>query len=178
MVNISRRRVCRYFERGNNSSTAHEQGRALEDLICYLIGAIPGIELIKRNVFNAFGTEQVDVAFWNNQSPDGLFFLPHILLVECKNWSKPVGSQQVSYFANLLQHRSSDHGILVAANGITGVAEDLTRAHYEIAMSLAQGRRILIVTRSELEAARNTQQLVRLLKGKLCELTVSGTLFR
>jgi len=145
--------------------------------MCYVIGAIPGIEVFKRNELNVFDTEEVDVAFWNGQAADGLHFLPNVLLVECKNWSRSVGSQEVSYFAERLRHRGCDHGILVAANGITGCPEELSRAHYEVAMALASGQRILVLTRSDLEAARTTAAIVQKLKGRLCELVVSGTLF-
>lgn len=177
MPRLSAKRIRDYFQQGDNSITTVEKGKALEDLICYLVEKVPGIEVVKRNQLNAFDTEEIDVAFWNNQAPNGFYFLPHIILVECKNWSKPVGSQEVSYFANRLRNRGCDYGILVATNGITGVAEDLTRANYELAMALAQGLRILVITRVEIEALRSTEQLVLLFKEKLCELTVSGTLF-
>jgi len=61
-------------------------GRALEDLICYVTGLIPGVAITHRNELNAFDTEEIDVAIWNDGAADGLFFLPNIILVECKNW--------------------------------------------------------------------------------------------
>jgi hypothetical protein len=90
-------RVQDYFVRGTTAATTTDQGRALEDLVCYLFEAVPGIAVTERNVVNAFGTEEIDVAFWNDQPRRGLWFLPTALLVECKNWSRPVGSDEIAY---------------------------------------------------------------------------------
>jgi restriction endonuclease len=143
----------------------------------YLLGRVPGVELEQRNTLNAFGSEEVDVAFFNGKSRNGLHFLPHLILVECKNWSTPVGSQEVAYFASVLQHRCCEYGILVAASGITGDPQELTKAHFEIAQAQVQGYRILVLTREELEHLASTDELVRLLKQKLCQMVVSGTQF-
>jgi hypothetical protein len=157
---------------GNNA-----KGRALEDFVCYLFPLIPGVEIAERNKLNAFDTEEVDVALWNARHPHGLYFLPHLLLVECKNWSHPCGSQEVAYFVARLRQRGCDHGILFATNGITGAAEDLTRAHFEIATALTAGIRVLVLTPADINGAADTSDLVNLLKRKLCQLAVSGTNF-
>lgn len=177
MARFSANRIRSLLQMCNSPSTTTDQGKALEDLICYIFKRLPGIEVAKRNTLNAFATEEIDVAFWNSRQGNGLYFLPNIILVECKNWSHPVGSKEVGYFVLRLQNRGMDHGILVAANGITGTMEDRNRAHYEIAMALGKGLHILVVTRAELEVLTETSQLVRLLKEKLCELAVSGTVF-
>jgi hypothetical protein len=156
---------------------ANEKGRALEDFICYLFPFVPGVEIAERNALNAFDTEEVDVALWNDRHRRGLYFLPNLLLVECKNWSHPCGSQEVSYFVNRLRQRGCDHGLLIATNGVTGSADDLTRAHFEIATALAAGIRVLVVTSAELENLRSSDEMVVLLKKKLCQLVVSGTNF-
>ena len=56
-------------------------------------------------------------------------------------------------------------------------AEDLTRANFEIATALAVGIRVLVVTRADIDGLPNTDELVDLLKKKLCQLVVSGTNF-
>ena len=127
---------------------------------------------------NAFGTEEIDVAVWNEQERQGgLWFLPNVILIECKNWSKPVGSQEVVYFANRLLHRHCDYGILLATEGITGNSEDLTRAKYEIAQALGKGQRILVISRTEVESLTHTDEFARLLIWKILALTVSGTMY-
>jgi hypothetical protein len=177
MARLSSQRIREYFEIGDNAETTYEQGRALEDLVCYVFERVPGIEVAKRNILNTFETEEIDVAFWNNRQDNGFHFLPNVLLVECKNWSRPIGSQEVGYYVQRIQNRGRDHGILVAANGITGSDDDRDRAHYEIAMALGRGIHILLLTREELINLSDTSELVKLMKEKLCELAVSGTVF-
>jgi len=169
--------IRRYFREGDNANNAQEKGKALEDLLCYIFARIPGIAVSKRNVMNTFETEEIDVAFWNEKHGRGLYFLPHILLAECKNWSSAIGSEEISYFAVKLRNRGLDHGILVAAMGITGSEQDLNRAHHQLAMTLSQGIRILVLTRSEIESLTSPRSLVWLLKHRLCELAVSGSAF-
>ena len=175
MVRISQQVMQQHFQRGENASTTTEKGRALEDLICYVFGKVPGIEITMRNSLNAFNTEEIDVALWNAKTLGGIYFLPHILLIECKNWSNPVGSAEVSYFISRLQNRGVDHGILIAVSGITGNSTELTDANFQIATALSKGTHIIVISKQELTSLRDTGNLVKLIKEKLCELAVSGT---
>jgi hypothetical protein len=166
-----------YFLLGSSSATTVDQGRALEDLVCYLFEAIPGIEVTERNVTNPFGTEEIDVAFWNDQARPGLWFLPTTLLVECKNWSRPVGSAEVAYFVRKLQNRGLDLGFLIATRGVTGSTGTLTDAHFEIAAALRDGVRVVVVDRTEIEQLTHSDDIVNLVKRKLCMLAARGTSF-
>lgn len=177
MARISPARVQSILLRGDTATTTINKGRALEDLICYVFEKVPGIEVTKRNQLNTFHSEELDVAFWNRRSPSGLYFTSNIVLVECKNWSQPLGSIEVNWFDSKLRARSQDFGILVAANGITGSAQDKTAAHQTITQSLQDGRKLVVLTRSEIEQFRNSTQVVELIQAKLCELAVCGTLF-
>ena len=122
MVAISQRTVRRYFNNGAAATTTTEQGKALEDLICFVFEKLPGISVTRRNETNSFQTEEIDIAFCDEQHAKGLPFLPNVILVECKNWSKTVGSEQVNWFDTKLRNRGLSFGILVASNGITGQA--------------------------------------------------------
>src|SRR5258708_29586173 len=82
----------------DGAATNDAKGKALEDLACYLFGQIPGVSITERNPLNAFATEEIDVALWNEQDPAGLKAFNAGILVECKFWSKPVGSEQVAGF--------------------------------------------------------------------------------
>lgn len=160
----------------NGGGTTPIRGKAFEDLIAYLFDRIPGVEITQRNVMNAFNTEEVDIAIWNNKKPKGLHFLPHIVLIECKNWSNPVSSIEVNWFASKLERRGRDFGVLIANNGITGDANDLTAAHAIIATHLERGRQIIVITTAEIQGLTDTNQLVKIIKEKLCVLAVSGTI--
>lgn len=167
--------VQAYIAVGANGATTVEQGRALEDLICYVFGQVPGISVTRRNELNAFHTEEIDVALWNDGIADGFFFLPNIILVECKNWSSRVTSSELGWFDTKLRNRGLNFGILVAPLGITGNPQEITAGHSTIAAALREGRRLLIMTTGELLSLQDSGQLVLLVKEKLCDLTVKGT---
>lgn len=165
-----------YLNAGNNGATTAMKGKAFEDLICYLFGLIPGVEITQRNSLNAFNNEELDVAIWNDKKPIGLFYLPHIVLIECKNWTNPVSSIEVNWFASKLESRGRDFGILVANNGITGDPADLTAAHSILARHLERGRQIIVINRADIQQLTDTKDLIKLIKEKLCLLAVSGTI--
>jgi hypothetical protein len=177
MPAYSRNTIKKHFDRADAAATTSEKGKALEDLVCYLFEQIPGMSITQRNVMNVFDTEEIDVAFFNEQRPAGLKFLTNFILVECKNWSGPVGSIEVAWFLTKIEHRALDFGILVAANGITGSADDSKQAHDIASKALAKGIRLVVITRAEVLALRTSKDLVTLIKTKICQLIASGTVW-
>jgi len=175
MAVISKRTIQRHFARGDAATNTTAQGNALEDLICYVFQKLPGISVTRRNEKNAFHTEEIDVAFWNEQQPKGLPFLPNVILVECKNWSTTVGSEQVNWFDTKLKNRGLSFGILVATKGITGDDNDITDAHSIIAGALRESRQLVVITKDELLKLSDTSDLILMIKEKLCDLAVKGT---
>ena len=173
MARISQQRVNHFLAIGDNAVTTAEKGRAFENLICYLFSKIPGIIVTRRNTLNQFGSEEIDVAFWNRPNPNGLYFLQNIILVECKNWSRPLGSEEVSWFDAKLRRRAHPFGILIAANGITGNATDKTAAHDIISSALAEGRQFVVISRQEIANLSLSIQLVKIIQSKLCDLAVA-----
>jgi hypothetical protein len=177
MAILSHKNIKKYFTNSDQSTTFSEKGRILEDLVCYLFEQVPGVSVGKRNALNTFSSEEIDVAFWNRMDVDGFYFLPNIILVECKNWSQPVGSEEVNWFDSKLKRRGQPFGILIAANGITGNSQKIQAAHEIIRVALSEGRQLIVITRAEIENLRTSDDLVELIQDKLCELVVSGTLF-
>jgi hypothetical protein len=155
--------------------TTTQRGRAFEDFLCYAFGSVPGIAITHRDQLNAFLSEEIDVALWNDKKAGALDFLPNIVLLEAKNWSSVAGSAEVAWFDTKLRNRGLDFGIFVALNGITGNAADKTAAHQIIAASLREQRRLVVLTGAEVSPLRSTSALIRLIKTKLCELAVTGT---
>lgn len=175
MAQYSSQRIRRFFQRGDAARTRTGKGQALEDLICYIFEKVPGVSVSERNEPSAFNDEEIDVLFWNQRHNNGLYFLPCLFIAECKNWSNPVGSRGVITFTSALKSRGCDHGILVATNGISGTSEPPTEAHHQIAMALSEMVHILVITREEIEALSDTDDLVELLQGRLCGLSRKGT---
>jgi len=177
MLEFSTEIIKQCFESSDHSQSTYEKGRSLEDLTCYLFEQVPGVCISKRNKLNTFKSEEIDVAFWNRPNENGFYFLPNIILVECKNWSNSVGSEEVSWFDSKLKRRGQSFGILIAANGITGNPEKVEAAHEIIRLALSEGRQLVVITRAEIENLRLVEDLIKLIQEKLCELVVSGTLF-
>jgi Restriction endonuclease len=165
-----------FIATGTGAGTTAVKGRALEDMICYLFSLVPGVAITHRNVMNPFNTEEIDVALWNEQGAGGFHFLPNLILIESKNWSNPVSSNEVSWFNTKLRNRGLDFGILISPRGITGDAVDLTAAHHVVASALMEKRRLIVLTTGELVALQDTDALGHLIKTKLCELAVKGTI--
>lgn len=176
MVAISTAELQAYIDVGDNAATTTGKGRALEDMICYLFGLVPGIAITQRNEMNVFDTEEIDVALWNDKEAAGFGFLPDIILVECKNWSVSVGGNEVNWFDSKLRSRGLDFGILIARNGITGNAGELTAAHKVVSDALKEKRRLVILTTDELLALPTTDALAHFIKRKICELAVKGAI--
>lgn len=151
------------------------KGKAFEDLACYLLDGIPGIRITARNVLNTFATEEIDVACYNERDPAGLGSLTDFLLVECKGWTDAVGSEQVSWFLTKIRHRGLRFGILIAANGITGDPDQLSRAHFLVSTDLANfGTKMIIITRKEIEGLASGEDFAKLIIHKVCTLHATG----
>lgn len=174
MANYSNHTLAGHLQICDNGGTNQIKGAAFEDLACYLFETIPGVSIALRNQMNAYNNEEIDVAIWNDKSRYGLNFLPNVVLIECKNWTNPVSSIEVNWFCQKIASRGLDFGILIANNGITGNVADLNAAHNTIAYHLAQKRKIIVITRVEIDALNNTGEMVNLIKQKICLLAVSG----
>lgn len=87
-----------------------------------------------------------------------------------------MSSIEVAWFLTKLQNRGLDFGILVTTRSITGNAQELTAAHAIVAAGLVQRRRLIVITTDELSALVHTDELVKLIKTKLCDLAVKGTI--
>lgn len=174
MANYSQNTLSSHFYTCDNGVTNQIKGKAFEDLASYLFQAVPGVSIAARNQMNAFNNEEIDIAVWNDKLARGLHFLPNIILIECKNWTKPVSSIEVSWFCQKLQSRGLDFGILIANNGITGNEADLNAAHNTIAYHLGQKRTVIVITRTEINTFHNTSDIIKLIKEKLCLLAVGG----
>ena len=177
MPRFSTRKIKGLFARSDAATTKAEKGKHLEDLAVYLFEMVPGISVTARDKKNASDTEEIDVALWNEQHVRGFKTLNFLILVECKNWSSPVGSMEVNWFLTKIKNRGLDFGILIASNGITGSEQDKKQAHDVVSKALADGVRMILLTRDEILALTDSDDLVLTVKRKLCELTVSGTVW-
>ena len=71
MVALSQSRVRSLFAAGRAAPLAFDKGRKLEKLVRYVFATIPGVEFYKSNILNTSGSEEIDVAFFNNKGGVG-----------------------------------------------------------------------------------------------------------
>ncbi len=173
MSQISQRKVAELLYLCENGTSSHERGQALENLIRYIFGKIPGLRCNIQDQLDYSRSQEIDLAFWN----DKLGFMPYVVLIECKNWSSPVSSAEVTVFKEKLYSRGLQFGIIVAVNGITGNMEQRTCAHDVIARALQDGRKIIVFTKEDILSLNSTKDLVETLKNKILDLVVLRTSF-
>lgn len=150
----------------------NDKGDALEELVSYLFGMIPGCRIPATKVLNNAESEEIDVPVVH-RGPDDPFTLsifPAVIMVECKNWSSPVGSAAVAAFLDKLTNRSLGLGILVAANGVTGEPDPPTSAYDKISKALVRDLKVILFTLEELTALTSTEELVDRVHDKIGEL--------
>jgi hypothetical protein len=174
MPTLSGRRISRSFARSDAASNADERGAILEELLIYIMRRIPGVRLQEHAVLTANGSEELDLVFWNDRVKGDLPFLPWIILVECKNWSHPVGSDEVGFFCMKAQERHLEFAILVAANGITGDGSLRRAANLTIDTAFVSPAKLhlIVITRGELMQLRSTDEFVVLLQNKISRIVM------
>lgn len=122
-----------------------EKGRSLEALMETIFANHPGF-VVSNRAFN-LGDEEIDLIV-RNHVDDPFWQALHspLILVECKNWTAPVGTKEVRDFETKLRdHPLAQVGIFVALNGFTSeVKSALLRAERE-------GYHICTITRTQIE---------------------------
>ena len=121
----ARGRVIRErLHEARTASLPNQKGQALEEAVFLCLESIPGFSVSRRprNV-----AKEIDLVV-RNESVDPYWgkFRPYIL-VECKNWSKPIGrGEAVDPFVRKLErHRAAvGVGLLVALHGFTKPSRD------------------------------------------------------
>lgn len=175
MPAFSRPRINQYILQAQTGADSNVRGRALENAARQLIECVPGIVGCIANAVDYAEGGEIDLLFANRAHDKGFWFLPTAFLVECKNWQSRVGSQELRVLVDRLQERACSHGILFAANGITGDPGDLTAAHHQISRALEDGRHVIVLSLSELEGVTSRAEFVQLLFDKWMKLKAFKT---
>ncbi|MCE9524714.1 MAG: hypothetical protein K8R36_01515 [Planctomycetales bacterium] len=141
-----------------------KQGKGLEFLAQYLIGAMPGCRAIRRVASKESEYDVVGVlegGFVDFRSELGRYFL-----VECKDWNSPADFTALAKFCRILDSTRSRFGILFSREGVTG-ANRTTDAERAI-MKVNQDRGIVIVVidRSDLERVAAGANFLTMLRAK------------
>ena len=112
--------------------------------------------------------EEIDVVVANHgKSGFWLSLQSPLILVECKNWTKPVGSPEVRDFAGKLlnHHVLAKIGFLIAGSGFTSAATDAIRR-----MSRGDSLIVLLTLTDMLSFPAHDQCLADWLEGRIASL--------
>jgi hypothetical protein len=172
MAAYSREKIRRDLRKADRAKTNDEKGDIFESLVVYLFSKVPGIPQIRRNATNVFRSEEIDLVVWNDRHPRGLSSLNTWIPIECKSSAHPVGSQELQSFISKIERRALDFGILIAWRGITGDSTTLTGAHDHASTALIKGIRVIIMTRKDIENLSSTEDLVNLIRTRICDLII------
>jgi len=161
------RKIAARLKEGDAAIIKEEIGAALEDVVGWTLCSLPGVRLLQRDFTNRANSMELDLFLFNNRGQSPLEFLPPYLIVECKNWAARVDSATVRDFIAKLHSTHQEVGILVAANGVTGDAEDQTAANDIIREAFDRDDiKLIVLTRAEIEAFRSQRDIVLLLEQK------------
>ncbi|MFS8064891.1 MAG: response regulator [Byssovorax sp.] len=116
------------WDAAQHEADGNRKGKLLEDLMVLLIKTIPGWHHATPRRQNDI--EEIDILI-RNESADPLWTKEsQYVLVECKNWSKPVGASELTVFRDKMKNRNArcNLGLFVAPGGFTGPFQDNLRA--------------------------------------------------
>lgn len=103
------------------ATTNQDKGRSLEELATLLFTNAPSLQCKYRNLITRSSEIDLVVEYRGSKFDIPLFEeLGRYCLIECKNWSSPVGVAPVRDFLGKLRKAKTQLGILFAKNGITG----------------------------------------------------------
>lgn len=166
MVAINQHDIVAQLDLGDAGNTA-EKGAALESVVQHTFCLFEGVGLLYANVTDDAGSSELDIVLYNQAHGAGLPFLPNYIIVECKNWAHPVNCATLRAFTSKLRSMRLKFGLLVAANGITGIEAEHTASHAHLRDECKMdGLIVLVLTRAELVALTSTEELGVLLRQK------------
>jgi ActR/RegA family two-component response regulator len=109
--------IRRTWADARSERDANRKGKLLEDLMVLILTTIPGFQHASPRRRNEL--EEIDILV-RNESTDPLWMKEGThMLVECKNWSHPVGVKELRDFAYKVEHRYGRCrlGLFVAPGG-------------------------------------------------------------
>ena len=153
--------------------TANDKGDRFEDLCEYLFHELNGVSIEARDPL--MDAEELDLVLWNAKTELVLQPFENIILVECKNWTAPVGAPALDNFIAKLRRRGLRTGIFIAANGVTGDflnGQGGNGAIEIIKMALGEGIRVIIINRVDLDALTSIDDFRTLIKKRYSGLFI------
>ena len=104
-----------------------KKGALLEDALSDLFRTISGFEQVQKNRENDI--EEIDILVRNASTDERWRKAGSYILIECKNWSKPVGRAEGDAFVAKMKRRHGrcTLGFFIAVNGVTAPFQEMVR---------------------------------------------------
>jgi hypothetical protein len=171
------KKLIRQLLAQSDAGNTHQKGRFFEDLALYLFDKFAGIRLAERNVLDVSGSQEIDLALWNNRVIGPFDILDPIIICECKNEAQPLSSAKVREFVHKLRTRGAKSGILISSSGIAGQLNGYKHASSVIMDALTvDGIKVIVIDRDEILSFSNTDDLLNNILAKYLQLTIRRTL--
>lgn len=170
-------RKIRKFLRESDAGNTYLKGKLFEDLVLYLFGKFSGVRLAERNILDATGSQEIDLALWNNRVVGPFDILDPIVLCECKNEATSLSSAKVREFVHKLRTRGASSGILVSSSGISGRANGYKFANSAIIDALSiDGIKVIVIDREDILSFTTTDDMLNNITEKYLQLTIRRTM--
>lgn len=115
---------CTYWQEqlGNlpGMTSSYEKGKYLEELIQYLIGAVPGLKVTDMRAKR--GRAEMDILCCNTSHDSVLWKLGALILIECKNRNKKAGPADIRNIVPTMEAKGIHAAIIVSRAGFSAVA--------------------------------------------------------
>jgi hypothetical protein len=151
-----------------------DRGNAIENVASYLYSLLPGC-VPRRNLLDSKLTYEIDLVVRNVSPREHLtthIFGRHFL-VECKNWAKTVGSQEVGYFLFRMNLTRTHFGVVFSQQGISkGASGDMAASSLVQRAFHQNGAVCISVDNTDVEKIKSgkTRSFEQLLLDKIEEL--------
>jgi hypothetical protein len=107
------------LDRVENAESSHEKGKSLKKLATLLFNNIDYFSVRHQNIRTT--SSELDVVVENTGTDRSPFdSYDRFILVEAKNWNKPVGASHVRDFIEKIRSVQVDIGVIIAPEGVTG----------------------------------------------------------
>lgn len=159
--------LVKLIEAVESAKTTDEKGSSLERLSYYLLESVPSLTCKYRNLYTRSSEIDIVVEYNGLKGLIPLFEeLGRYCLVECKNWSKPVGAGPVRDFIGKLEKCKARIGVIFSKNGVTGEGYGLDAIREIQSKYDRDGIFLLVISLEEIKDVKNGKDFIALLDRK------------
>lgn len=135
------------YRKALRETDSNTKGKLLEEVVQEIIQLVPNLTVTGSRSNN--GIQEIDILVRNHNNNGIWNDFDSIIFIECKNWTSPVGSDEIRNFVGKLRTKHLNIGIFVSVSDITGNRH--TGARGQIQLELVQGFKVLVLNAQDIE---------------------------